>query len=372
MANIIAVWSPYKIPGGGKRIQEQFQGILRLALPGSTIEELSLPSDPNCPRGIGECIVYLADQRRRITEASVVIIQGFLHPGSSAIAYLARRYSVPYIVIPRGDFVPSFSRLRVTRNPCRKWLMWLIAARRNIRNAFSLVVSSELELSRLRLIGARVDHARVIPDAFKAAVDGPCECSNDREPSRPLALYLGRIASEKNLEFLVRLWTRVCARIPKALLVLAGPEHHKEVSRRLKASVKRLNLQQSVEFIPWLGGADKKRYLTAARCLLLPSFNESFGQTVLEAISVGTPVVVSNNTPWFDIPSEAGYCLSLKQELWVDHLCDYLKENTARRVPPVIAHAILSNYSESLCIGLWAEVLGKILRSSTTVAKSQL
>jgi glycosyltransferase involved in cell wall biosynthesis len=45
-------------------------------------------------------------------------------------------------------------------------------------------------------------------------------------------------------------------------------------------------------------GAEKMRLLASARVFVLPSHSENFGQAVVEALSCGTPAVVSRNCPW--------------------------------------------------------------------------
>ena len=39
---------------------------------------------------------------------------------------------------------------------------------------------------------------------------------------RPMALFVGRVAHEKNIDFLLQMWPQVLARVPEALLVIAG------------------------------------------------------------------------------------------------------------------------------------------------------
>ena len=42
------------------------------------------------------------------------------------------------------------------------------------------------------------------------------------EPGRPMVLYVGRVAHEKNIDFLLRMFVRLRERCPEALFVIAG------------------------------------------------------------------------------------------------------------------------------------------------------
>lgn len=58
--------------------------------------------------------------------------------------------------------------------------------------------------------------------------------------------------------------------------------------------------------------------LAAADFFVLPTENENFGHAIIEALSNGTPVLISNQTPWNDIGEKgAGWVLPLTTQKWV-------------------------------------------------------
>ena len=60
--------------------------------------------------------------------------------------------------------------------------------------------------------------------------------------TRPLVTYIGRVAHEKNIGFLVHVFRRVLAQVPEALLVIAGEGPAREV---LRAQVATLGLARA-------------------------------------------------------------------------------------------------------------------------------
>jgi len=106
---------------------------------------------------------------------------------------------------------------------------------------------------------------------------------------RPLLTYIGRVAHEKNIEFLIRVFASVRRTVPGAMLVIAGEGPARE---SLKHSVQRLGLEHDVHFVGYLDrhGALLDCY-AAANVFVFASRTETQGLVLLEAMAQGAPVV---------------------------------------------------------------------------------
>ncbi len=106
---------------------------------------------------------------------------------------------------------------------------------------------------------------------------------------RPLMTYIGRVAHEKNIDFLVRVFMRVREAVPRSMLVIAGEGPAKESLRQLTASLK---LEKDVFFAGYL---DRNTALldcyAAANVFSFASRTETQGLVLLEAMAQGAPVV---------------------------------------------------------------------------------
>lgn len=101
-------------------------------------------------------------------------------------------------------------------------------------------------------------------------------------------LYMGRVAREKNIDFLFGVVERLRAEYPRLLLVVAGEG---PAMRDLEALRDARGLARHVTFTGYLTGADWSGAFAAADLFVFASVTETQGLVVTEAQAVGTPVV---------------------------------------------------------------------------------
>ena len=154
-----------------------------------------------------------------------------------------------------------------------------------------------------------------------------------------ILLFVGRLYPVKALPNLLKAWriamdalaARAAGRLPPSTpremwrLRLVGPDEagHRAELERL---VRRLRLEDSVEFAgPLFGDALSAEY-ERCDCLVLPSHTENFGATVADALAHSKPCIASTNTPWEELPERG---------------CGWWTSND----PPALAAAILDMVS---------------------------
>ncbi len=98
-----------------------------------------------------------------------------------------------------------------------------------------------------------------------------------------------RMAPEKNVELILDVAPEVLKRVPNAVFVISGDG---PLFEDLKARVRREGLEEGVRFIGF--HPDPMKLLAFADVFLLPSFLELHSISILEAMSMAVPVVVSS------------------------------------------------------------------------------
>jgi glycosyltransferase involved in cell wall biosynthesis len=137
-----------------------------------------------------------------------------------------------------------------------------------------------------------------MPNPVDAGEFAPCEPARRAElrarlgiPEDALAVvYAGRLAPEKELASLVRAFAVVARETPAARLVLIGDGPLRE---KLEALAAMLDAGGKVRFTGRQPADEVRAWLQASDAFALVSSNEGFPCSLLEAMSVGLPSVVS-------------------------------------------------------------------------------
>lgn len=133
----------------------------------------------------------------------------------------------------------------------------------------------------------------------------PSWSRREREPETGCLLFLGTIEPRKNLGLLLDAYERLLAHPPMPPpLVLAGG--HSDLSDDIFARVSRAPFAGHVELPGYVDDAQRESLYRRALVFVMPSHTEGFGMPVLEAMTVGVPVVVANRGALPEVSGNAG------------------------------------------------------------------
>jgi glycosyltransferase involved in cell wall biosynthesis len=237
-----------------------------------------------------------------------VIVHGLWQFNSFGVWRALRGTTKPYFVFPHGMLDPWFKRSYPLKH-LKKWLYWPWAEYRVLRDAATVLFTSEEErrLAResfwlYRCHEAVVNYGTATPQVDLSAARQKFFENFPQLRERPFFLFLGRLHEKKGCDLLIEAF--------KALrdsyqLVLAGPCLDQTYLQRLKA----LAGDSAVLFAGMLRGDQKWGAFSAAEAFVLPSHQENFGIAVAESLACGTPGLISNQINiWREIVAdEAGF-----------------------------------------------------------------
>lgn len=160
-----------------------------------------------------------------------------------------------------------------------------------------------------------VDHTVFRPDLSESRMR---EVRNIYGLPGEFVLYLGTVEPRKNVEGIIEAFNRLES---GTALVIAGRPGWKydAVFKAIEHSPKR----RQIHVLGFVDEADKPYLMKLAKVFAFPSFYEGFGLPVLEAMSVGTPVVTSQLT---SIPEVTGSSALLVNPHNTDDLANALDE----------------------------------------------
>jgi glycosyltransferase involved in cell wall biosynthesis len=209
--------------------------------------------------------------------------------------FATRRSKVPYGVFVHGALDPWFNR-RYPLKRVKKALYWPLqyAVLRNAAAVF-FTTETERELARTSF-WPNAWNGVVIPYGIE---DPESDCANPQQQSecflgtypclrgRRHLLFLGRIHEKKGCDLLVHAFA------PDVDLVMAGPDPG-GLRTSLTAVARLSGMAERVHWVGMLSGDLKWGALRSCEAFVLPSHQENFGISVVEALAVGRPVLISN------------------------------------------------------------------------------
>lgn len=224
---------------------------------------------------------------RSLRDADVLHLHSVFSFPTTVSARLAQRRGVPYLVAPRGALVPEL----VDKKSALVKRAWLrVFERDTLRRAARLHVTSRAEYEDADRLGLELPPAALVPNGVVAPpmdTTEPTPALRLVVGSAPFVLYLGRVSWKKGLDRLLR-----ALRGNSLRLCIAGNDEE-GLLPSLEALARELGVVERVAFVGHVEGSDKWWLLRSARVLALTSYNENFGNAVVEALAQGRPVVVS-------------------------------------------------------------------------------
>ena len=247
----------------------------------------------------------------------------------------AKRYGVPVIATYHTlfeEYLQHYARLVPSgwlRGQARRF------SRRQCNQLDAVVVPSTAMRQRLESYGVTTPMS-VLPTGIPlnqfAAGDGLAfRRAHGIPEDRPLALFVGRVAHEKNIGFLLEALLQTRQLCPDVLLLIAGEG---PAMADLKKRTAELGLQQSVLFIGYL---DRKQALpdcyAAADVFVFASRTETQGLVLLEAMAAGLPVIALAEMGTVDIlaPGRGAFSPPDDVRIFGEALGHYLSQPTAWR-----------------------------------------
>lgn len=228
---------------------------------------------------------------KNIPQVDLVHINDFFILTNIWIALLARLYRKPYVITAYGCLEPK----RLQQKKIYKFLFLKLVGKWLLAGASACVAVSDEEVNDYVLQGVEPQKIVVIPNAVNMSAlhlstsQLDCRKAFSLPTQARIGLYLGRIHSLKGLDMLVKGFSKI--KDPKAYLCIVGPDDGfgKALNDVIDLSP---NKSQIIRF-DLLKDQQKKMMLKACDFLVYPSLTDSTALSILEAASIGLPLLLT-------------------------------------------------------------------------------
>ena len=255
-------------------------------------------------------------------DADIVYINSFFSVGFSIvpIVYLVLKgFKGRIIVAPRGELTKGAMSIGPFKKRAYLFLFNTFINRKNIE--FHCTSIQERESTR-RLIGEKNHFHQIFnPIHFEHLVEYKSNFNRIGKNKNSIRLvYISRITPKKNLHLILETLSEINE--TAVTFTIIGNIDDEGYWTFCKSKIDKL--KSNIKII-CLGHLVKSRLLEKlihSDLFVLPTKNENFGHAIVEAMFMGCPILISDQTPWTDINEfGGGAALSLNQkDDWLSYI----------------------------------------------------
>jgi glycosyltransferase involved in cell wall biosynthesis len=277
--------------------------------------------EDNAWRKVGKArVLYLSPERKRLlhvaqilreTPYDVLYLNSFFDRDFTLKPLLVRRLGLApnsrCIIAPRGEFSDGALNLKAAK----KKAFLLTARAAGLYKNLIWQASSEHEKAAIhRTLGPIAEEVTVatnLPDMTSLR-------SNPFAPRKQDDMlricFLSRISPMKNLDYALEILGSVKASIQ---FDIYGPIRDEEYWSRCRLMIEELPASVKVTYKGSVENSQVAQILAAYDLFFLPTRGENYGHVIFESLSVGTPVLIADTTPWRGLAEiEVGWELPLE------------------------------------------------------------
>ena len=326
-------------------------------LDGVTIRRLIRPVEFG--PGFGLTFVYtLAAALRRLRDSFDIV---HCHQGlweAAATGIIGPYLKMPSVVQPAAG--GKFGEIHQWYRTLGRGLL----RRMILRNSHFVAISGQIE-RELADFGVPADRLTRLASGVDTDLFSPGETPLDTllHP-RPRVLFLGRLHAQKNLSTLLAAWPAATKRVAASLIIAGDGPLLDELKQQSQCS----GAADSVHFV----GAvhNPLDYLRAVDIFVLPSFAEGMSNSLLEAMSVGLPVIASRVGGNTDLVTEGatgllvgphdvdGWCLAITELLQ--------NVERARQLGRAARELVTARYSIRVIVDQYVAIYERLLAGNSS------
>jgi len=251
----------------------------------------------------GFSLAYRLTALLRRTQYDVLYLNSLLSPQFTLLVLTLRRLGLlrptAIIIAPRGE--ASSGALATKR---WKKLPFLAAAKAlSLYRGLTWQASSTIEADEIRRHFAKMaDSIVVAPDI--AVTSTRLRAKHARRPKQAGSLdvvFLSRITRKKNLMGALRCLAGVRGALK---FDIYGPREDVGYWAECERALSQLPSNIEARYVGVVDPTEVPRVMSSYHLFFLPTHSENFGHVIVEAISAGTPVLISDTTPWQQLSTQ--------------------------------------------------------------------
>lgn len=260
-------------------------------------------------------VMYLPDEEyksKRFEEIvqelnpDMIYLQSLYQPSVLPMLQLAKKYRIPTLLAPRGELCKGAFHKRYKKVPYN----YLLRSRGLIKNICFQSTSEEETEAIIRHLGVKAEQIHSLPNIPSMKIAERPE--RGKKPGEAKLVFISRISWKKNLAGAIRFLKGVSGNV---IFDIYGPLEDEKHWAECKKEIGELPSNITVSYKGIVDHDDVSKTFAGYDAFLFPTLSENYGHVIAESLLAGTPVIISDQTPWNDINGTgAGRAIPLDDE----------------------------------------------------------
>jgi glycosyltransferase involved in cell wall biosynthesis len=230
----------------------------------------------------GHSFTFKKTAEKEVLNCDIIHIHGTWHYPQYIAYQLAKKYKKPFILSPLGSLDP-----------------WCLNYKSFKKKIFSFLIQNKIlkEASFIHALTEKENHNILNFNKNCQTVTIPAGLDIENKERNSFAtktiVFLGRLHPIKGLDILAEAFGIIKEKRKDVQLLIIGSDEN-NYKKKIEKILKNNNSLDQTIFTGLLTGSDKIKMLCSSDIFVLPSYSETFGLSILEAMSCKLPVIISN------------------------------------------------------------------------------
>lgn len=295
----------------------------------------------------GNCkVLYLCDAMYNKTtfeqvvkkiKPDIIYLQGLFQQCVLPCLQLAKKYQIKVLLAPRGELCAGAFNMKKYKKLPYIQMLRVMGLIKNVHFQSTSDEETEAIKKLMKASNGHIHRLDNIPSIPKKEYPRREKTANEGR-----FVFLSRIHPKKNLLFAISLFKGIKGKIE---FDIYGPIEDEEYWNQCQEEIKKLPENVKVEYKRLVGHDQVHEVFSQYDAFLFPTLSENYGHVIAESLIVGTPVIVSDQTPWrglkevgagwdISLDNEEGFKQSIQSVIysnvdWAEKCISYVKEKNS-------------------------------------------
>lgn len=234
----------------------------------------------------------------------IVYLQGLFQSCVLPCLQLAKKHNIPVLLAPRGELCEGALDIKKWKKIPYLEAVKLIGIVKNIHWQSTSDEETEAIKRLMKASDSHIHRLDNIPSIPKREYP-----RREKKAGEGRFIFLSRIHPKKNLLFAIRLFKTTKGKVQ---FDIYGPIEDEDYWKQCQDEIKNMPENVRIEYKGLVVHDQVHEIFSLYDAFLFPTLSENYGHVIAESLIVGTPVIISDQTPWRNLEQVgAGWDVSL-------------------------------------------------------------